>query len=115
MSEILLRKLLKLLAEGREEEFYWWPEWRRLRPEVLRLDRWECQSCKRKGRYRRGYIVHHIKHLRERPDLALSIFDPDTKERQLEAICKRCHEEEHPEALRQFKPAAPPLTEERWD
>lgn len=115
MSEYLLQRLLALIANGNEEEFYWWPEWRSLRRSVLKLDKNECQCCKRKGRYSRGYIVHHVKHLKDRPDLALSIYDLETGERQLETICKRCHEAEHPEALRQFKPAAPPLTEERWD
>lgn len=59
--------------------------------------------------------MHHVKHLKDRPDLALSIWDSETGERQLETLCKFCHEEEHPESLRQFKPMATPLTLERWD
>ena len=57
---------------------------------------------------------HHVKHLRQRPDLALSIWDPDTGARQLVTVCKACHEREHPESLRRSVPAAP-LTAERWD
>ena len=73
------------------------------------------QRRKAAGRFRRVFIVHHIKHLRQRPDLALSVFDPDTGARQLETLCKRCHELEHPESQRQYAPQTPPLTAERWD
>lgn len=115
ISGARLRKLVSLLAAGQEYKFYSWPEWRDLRAEVLRLDHYECQHCKAAGRYSRGYIVHHVKHLRERPDLALSVVDPDTGARQLETLCKHCHELEHPESQRQFQPQAPPITAERWD
>ena len=115
ISGARLAELAALLAAGQEYKFYSWPEWRALRPEVLRLDRCECQHCKAAGRYRKGYIVHHVKHLRERPDLALSVFDPDTGQRQLETLCKQCHEQEHPESQRQFRPKALPVTAERWD
>lgn len=110
-----LPRLEALAAAGEEAAFYSWPEWRELRPQVLKLDHYECQLCKARGRFRRGYIVHHVKHLRDRPDLALSVYDPDTGERQLVTVCKRCHELEHPESLRQFAPQKEPVTVERWD
>ena len=115
ISAYRLQQLIKLIAAGAEAAFYSWPEWKSLRLEVLKMDRNECQMCKRKGRYRRGNIVHHVKHLRDRPDLALSVYDPDTNERQLVTVCKSCHELEHPESMRQNAPKAAPLTEERWD
>lgn len=108
-----LVELHGLLDAGREHEFYSWTEWRRLRRAVLALDNNECQECKRRGIYSRASIVHHVQHLRDRPDLALSVYDGDR--RQLEAVCKRCHEALHPEGQRQYKPPAPPLTLERWD
>lgn len=110
-----LPRLEALIASGREDAFYSWGRWRSLRSYVRKLDHWECQLCKAKGRYRRGSIVHHVKHLRDRPDLALSIWDPDTGERQLLTVCKSCHELEHPESLRQTAPAKAPVTLERWD
>ena len=110
-----LAQLRTLLEKGGEARFYWWPEWQQLRADVLELDRHECQLCKARGRYSRAMIVHHVKHLRDRPDLALSIWDPDTHERQLVSVCKACHEAEHPEALRKFEPRKAPLTAERWD
>lgn len=36
-----------LIAEGDEDAFYSWSEWRRLKQEVLRLDHFECQECRR--------------------------------------------------------------------
>lgn len=56
-----------------------------------------------------------VRLLRDRPDLALSIYDPDTGARQLISVCKDCHEMLHPEAQRQYRPRAAPLTPERWD
>ncbi|MFR0798525.1 MAG: hypothetical protein ACLSHJ_07090, partial [Oscillospiraceae bacterium] len=76
------------------------------------MDHFECRHCKARGRFRKGRIVHHVKHLRDRPDLALSVFDPDTGARQLETLCKACHELEHPESQRQYTLKAPPLTAE---
>lgn len=115
ISQWRLQQLVALLAAGKEAQFYSWPEWKELRPYVLeKLDHSECQICKAKGRYRKATIVHHVKHLRERPDLALSIWDGE--KRQLLSVCKQCHEDEHPEAFRQnAKAKAPPITEERWD
>ena len=118
ISPTRLEQLRKLTATGHEDLFYSWSEWAGpdgVRQAVLKLDNCECQICKARGKYSRGSIVHHVKHLRERPDLALSIFDPDTGERQLVTVCKACHEEEHPESLRRCAPSKPPLTAERWD
>lgn len=109
-----LSKLRQLIETGQEHRFYCWEVWRRVRESVLRLDHWECQRCRDRGVYSRGEIVHHVRHLRDRPDLALSIWDPDSGERQLITVCKACHEAEHPEAL-QSAPPRDPLTPERWD
>lgn len=95
--------------------FYARSVWKRTAEEVRRLDRYECQLCKAKGRYSRGYIVHHIKHLEDRPDLALSIYDESTGERQLITLCKACHEAQHPDALRTDTAPKPTVTVERWD
>lgn len=115
MTQTQLARLQQLIDEGQEERFYSWKAWRRLSETVrTRIDRCECQACKRQGKYSAAEIVHHIKQLRERPDLALSIYDPETGERQLEALCRPCHEREHPERMRRTEgAAAKPLTEER--
>ena len=40
---------------------------------------------------------------------------PEWQARQLVSVCKRCHEELHPESQRQFRRIRAPLTAERWD
>lgn len=97
--------------------FYIWSRWLQVRREVLSLDHYECQTCRSKyHRYRRADTVHHVNHLKDRPDLALEVWvdDPVThkKRRNLVSLCHDCHEEAH--GFR--KPKAPePLTQERWD
>lgn len=113
ISPLRLRELVALLQNGEEWRFYSWGEWRARRRKVLRLDRYECQRCKAAGRFSRAVIVHHVKHLKDRPDLALSIWDGE--ERQLISVCKRCHEALHPESKRQNEPENGIVTEERWD
>lgn len=117
MTEMQLAKLRDLIDAGEEQKFYSWKVWEHLSAQVrTRLDNSECQKCKARGKYSPAEIVHHVKHLRDRPDLALSIFDPDTGERQLLSLCRACHELEHPERMRTASgPAEKPLTEERWD
>lgn len=110
-----LPQLRKMIEAGDEHGFYLWTRWRNTREHVLKLDNNECRLCREKGKYARGEIVHHVKHLRDRPDLALSICDEETGERQLITVCKRCHEQLHPESQRQFKGIYAPVTAERWD
>lgn len=117
ITESQLARLRDLIAAGEAWRFYSWRVWRdSVAPAVLALDRHECSRCKQRGRIRRAEIVHHVRHLDEAPELALSIYDPDTGARQLVSVCKRCHEQLHPESLhRQPAKSAEPLTGERWD
>ncbi len=116
ISELRLFQLQAMIAAGTSNGFYDWPEWERTREDVLRMDNRECQLCKLRHRYRRAALVHHVKHLKDRPDLALSVFDDATGERQLLSVCRPCHERLHPERMRR-RPSVyvPPLTAERWD
>lgn len=115
ISQAELERIKKLISAGQENIWYNSAAWRSTRKMVLKMDHYECQRCKARGRYSKAVLVHHIKHLKDRPDLALSLYDPDTGERQLVSVCKRCHEELHPESQRQYRPQAKPVTEERWD
>ena len=116
ISPLRLQQLVRLIAQGKEARFYDWPEWEQIRGDVLNFDHNECQRCKAvKHRFRKAVLVHHVKHLKDRPDLALSVFDPDTGERQLVSLCRGCHEDVHPE--RQWRKVLKRdyVTEERWD
>lgn len=113
-----LSQLRSMIDQGTEHGFYLWTKWKNKRRSVLDYDRNECQQCKRRGKYSRATIVHHVKHLRDRPDLALTTWTVDENGkpmRQLESLCKSCHEIEHPEALRVPQPADRFETTERWD
>lgn len=112
ISGTRLTQLTKMIADGDTKRFYDWTEWRELSAEVMAMDHFECQRCKLRGRYSRAEIVHHVKHLKDRPDLALSVYDGHS--RQLISLCRACHEAEHPERMRKFKQKAP-FNVERWD
>lgn len=98
-------------------KFYTWGKWLAKREEVLKMDRRECQRCRHKyKRYTEATTVHHVNHLKKRPELALEIFYEDIvahkTRRNLISLCHDCHEEVH--GYRK-KNEADPLTEERWD
>lgn len=114
ISDIQLAKLRELIDCGKQDNFYALACWKNIAEQVKRLDNYECQRCKAKGHYASGEIVHHVKHLVDAPELALSIWNPQTGERQLVTLCRECHRREHPEQLRYSAPAPPP-TDERWD
>ena len=115
ISETQLEQLRSQIDSGTEHLFYCCAPWKTRRKNFLERDHRECQICKASGKYRRATIVHHVKHLKDRPDLALSIYDPDTNERQLVSVCKQCHEDLHPEAQRAVQADGEPVTQERWD
>ena len=111
-----LEWLQKLIADGDIHEFYISPEWQRLRKEVLKEQRKECQCHKERGEYCKANHVHHVNYVRIHPELALSKWYKNGNgviKRNLIAACKMCHETVcHPERLRWNK--KDPLTPERW-
>ena len=40
-------------------KFYIWSEWQKIREQVLKMDKIECQDCKKRGRYTKATTVHH--------------------------------------------------------
>lgn len=119
MTARFLAWLRALIAAGDTHPFYVTAEWRALSAYVIeKLDHNECQLCKAKGRYRRADLVHHVNHVKRRPELALDIYYTDAdgeRKRNLISVCKCCHETVcHPERMRrQSRPHF--TTEERWD
>lgn len=98
--------------------FYVCTQWKKKRIEIFKRDHGECQVCRRKGkltvlqlnskdRRRRAYI-HHVKHLRDSPELALT-------DSNLETLCFECHELEHIEERHQFESEKEKyMNEEKW-
>ena len=114
MSPELLKFLLQCIADDNLHAFYTCWEWVCIRTDVLKDDKYECQKHKAKGKYKKATTVHHVKHVRQHPELALSKQYTDehgNKPRQLISLCRDCHEEEHPERALKFKQQ---LNEERW-
>lgn len=111
-------RIAELIGRGDEHMFYVSGAWQRKRREVLQADRWECQIHKARGRYRRAELVHHVLHLRDRPELGLADYYTDEagiEHRQLISVCRECHETVcHPERMGQ-KERGGFAAEERWD
>lgn len=103
----------ELIAAGNLHAFYASRTWVKLRAEVLTEDKYECQRCKSRGYYARANTVHHARHVRKYPELALSktyIDEQGKEKRNLISLCRDCHEEAHGFRRQQQKS----LTEERW-
>lgn len=87
------KELIEAIKQGDVSKFYKSSEWKDKRRQILRRDNYECQRCKREGRFSRATTVHHIKHLIDYPELALD-------DENLESLCDACHNLEHPEKLK---------------
>lgn len=104
----MVKEIKSLLEINRIKLWYKRREWKSKREEILRRDNYECQKCKSKGRYSAAVVVHHIKHLDTRPDLALA-------DDNLISLCGSCHNDVHPEKLPQCSGVGQKyLTPERW-
>jgi len=109
-------EIKELIKKDNLHKFYTDRAWRRLRQQVLKMDKYECQKHKARGQYRRATHVHHVNHVKNRPDLAMSLLYEDENgviRRNLISVCSECHELEHPERMRKYEPKKP-ITEERW-
>lgn len=101
----LVQWILKLIRYNNIKAFYNSALWKHVRSKALERDNDECQKCKGKGLYSKAQCVHHKEHVRNRPDLALTLDNTIS-------LCNSCHDEEHPEKFNN-KPK-PQLNEERW-
>ena len=89
-------EIIKLINAGQIKKFYKSKEWKHKRRQILRRDNYECQRCKREGKYSKATTVHHKKHLDKHPELALA-------DKNLESLCGPCHNIEHPEKLKKIE------------
>lgn len=114
-STALVAWIRELESEHKIYKFYKGKDWLSLREEVLEENHYECARCKAKGIVKKAVTVHHVNHVHDRPDLALSktYIDIDGKEKiNLEPLCARCHNEEH--GRYGFQPLHAPITQEKW-
>lgn len=104
---------IKQIKEGNVHYFYTSRTWRKKRLEILERDNYECQICKQNGKVTVGtkkepLVVHHIKELKQYPELALV-------NRNLLSVCSSCHESVcHPNRLGVRQKEKGFINEERW-
>lgn len=81
------------MARDFAESFYHSKAWKTVRQRYWR-EHHLCERCLARGIYARAEIVHHKEHLSPAniDDPAYTIDDAN-----LEALCRRCHADEHPE------------------
>ena len=91
-----------LIRHKNVKAFYNSAAWQAMREEVLVEQHHECQMCRSKGLYVPAATVHHKKHVKQYPELAL------TKDN-LIAVCEDCHYDIHHRAE-----TKPQLNKERW-
>lgn len=107
MNEIeLINWIIGLINNNNIHAFYVSGQWKKLREEVLKEANNECQICKSKGKVSIATTVHHIKHLKKNPELALTKSN-------LMPVCNECHNVLHPEKHFKYKKKIL-LNEERW-
>lgn len=92
-----VEQIRKLIAEGKTYDFYNDSYWRRLSHEIMKEQHNECQICRKRGKYTPAVLIHHVRELKQSPELAYSRWqDEEHKQLQLIALCQQCHEEQHP-------------------
>jgi 5-methylcytosine-specific restriction enzyme A len=105
---IELQKIIQLIKDGKLVKFYQCKAWRKLRLEALERDHYECQECKRQGKVGPAQNVHHIKEVKDFPQLALVINN-------VESVCINCHNKEHGRIVKYIRKNKPKfVNEERW-
>lgn len=114
MNKIELKKwIIELLSQGKIDLFYKSKYWRKLRKEVLKEQKEECQECLKIGKITKANTVHHIQFVDKHPELALSKFYTykGKQYRNLISVCSDCHNKLHPEKHSNKKKI---VNEERW-
>lgn len=127
---MVTEKWIKELIKNNELwKFYKTKEWIWLKKSILREHHYECAECRKNGIITRYDInkdgerklistVHHVCHVRQRPDLALSRTYKDyvTGEElpNLIPVCKACHNKLHPEKIFRETQSDHFMNTERW-
>lgn len=118
-----------LIQSGELWKFYKSKSWVKLKAQVLMDNHYECAECKKLGIITRYDVcedgnrrllstVHHVCHVRDHPELALSRWYKDYETGEMEEnlipVCKACHNSVcHPEKAMKRKREGFTNTE-RW-
>lgn len=112
-----------IMTDKEVKQFYNSKDWKQKRISILKRDKHECQDCIERLKYakendiklnatdreiRHAEQVHHIKELKDCPDMAL---DDDN----LISLCNICHNARHGRYLPgYYTKQKPRLNEEKW-
>lgn len=100
----LVSWIKELIDKNELWRFYKSREFMQLREEVLNEQHHECYYHRQKGQIVKGKICHHIYHVRDYPQYALSKYVVDEngeKHINLICVCHKCHETIcHPDRLK---------------
>lgn len=107
-------QIVQLIKTDNLKQFYNDRYWRKLSHAIIAENHNECYLCKQQGKYKRAILVHHVRHLREHPELAYScfFFDEDGKHIQLMPLCYNCHERIHERGIYVINHGF--INDERW-
>ena len=113
----------ELIQKNELWRFYKSKEWIQLKNQILKENHYECAECRKHGvitRYDDGRLlstVHHVCHVRDHPELALSRYYKDYETGRMELnlipVCKACHNKLHPEKIKKSDQNRF-MNEERW-
>ena len=78
----------KYKRDKNSQAFYRSKEWKDVRDLALKRDNYLCQSCLSKKILKKAELVHHIKYLRDYPELRSRLDN-------LVSWCNKCHNEHH--------------------
>lgn len=106
------------MTDKEAKSFYNSSAWKTKRILILNRDHWECQDCVSRiksgkelrgndRRINRAVDVHHIKELKEHPELAL-------EDDNLISLCVPCHNIRHGREPKKFKRKKKLVSIERW-
>lgn len=109
-----VEQIRKMIEAGYVFDFYNDRYWRKLSKKIIRENHGECQLCRAEHRLTRATLVHHVLHLKDRPDLAYSrTYTDDTGEHmQLMPLCHDCHERIHERGI--YAKRSGYINEEKW-
>ena len=110
------------MSDKEVKQFYNSKKWELKRMSIIKRDCYECQDCRERLRnaavkgiqlkgedrkIRRAEQVHHIKELKEYPELGL-------EDDNLISLCIQCHNIRHGRHPKRFTKRKKRLTEEMW-
>ena len=109
-----VEQIRELVADNCVEEFYNDRYWRRLSKEIIGENHNECLLCKAEHRLTTATLVHHVRHLKDYPELAYSrtYTDETGTHMQLMPLCHDCHERMHARGI--YAKRSGYTNEERW-